>query len=331
MTWRRSAHLIALAVSILILVVLVRGLDPGRVLHVFAQAQWGWMIAAAIINLLNTAVEAVRWTLLASSAKPGVRVRSAFRALIAGILGNVVLPMKLGDGVRAYVFGKSEGLPFASAVSTVVLDRMLDLSAFLAVVALTALVYPLPHSVLRISRYVLIGLGIGLVVLLVVLRFDRRRSGEATATAGSRVTGRIGRFAAGLSALRRGGLLIPACAMALLSWGTRLMVIWTGFRAFHLSLPLADAAAVLVIVNVGIAVVATPGNVGPFELATVGALNLLSVPQEVAVSYAVALHVAEVGPPVLLGLALIWLGHLDLKRVTRNGVSRTENGGLETE
>jgi uncharacterized protein (TIRG00374 family) len=239
--------------------------------------------------------------------------------------------MKLGDGVRAYVFGKSEGLPFASAVSTVVLDRMLDLSAFLAVVALTALVYPLPHSVLRISRYVLIGLGIGLVVLLVVLRFDRRRSGEAPATAGSRVMGRIGRFAAGLSALRRGGLLIPACAMALLSWGTRLMVIWTGFRAFHLSLPLADAAAVLVIVNVGIAVVATPGNVGPFEIATVGALKLLSVPQEVAVSYAVALHVAEVGPPVLLGLALIWLGHLDLKRVTRNGVSRTENGGLETE
>ena len=142
MSWRRYAHLATVGASILILVVLVRGLDPGRALRVLARANWGWIIAAAIINLLNTAVEATRWSVLASSVKPGIRVVAAFRALIAGSLGNVVLPMKLGDGVRAFVFGESEGLPFASAVSTVVLDRMLDLSMFMVVVALTALAMP---------------------------------------------------------------------------------------------------------------------------------------------------------------------------------------------
>jgi glycosyltransferase 2 family protein len=328
MSWRRYAHLATVGASLLILVVLVRGLDPGRVLRVLARATWGWIIAAAIINLLNTVVESARWTVLASSMKPGIRIVAAFRALIAGSLGNVVLPMKLGDGVRAFVFGESEGLPFASAVSTVVLDRMLDLSMFLAVVALTALVYPLPPSVLRIARYTFIGLGIGFVIFLAMLRAERRRNGEGAPTAGSRAAARFSRFASGLSALRRGGLLVPACALALLSWATRLLVVWTALRAFHLALPLADAAAVLVIVNVGIAVVAVPGNVGPFEVAAVGALKLLSVPEEVALSSAVALHAAEIVPPVLLGLGLLWSGRLDLGRATRTGTGEPEDGKL---
>ncbi len=92
------------------------------------------------------------------------------------------------------------------------------------------------------------------------------------------------------------------------------MIIWAAFKAFNLPLPLADAAAVLVIVNVGITVVATPGNVGSFELATVGALRLLSVPEETALGFAVTLHAAEVLPPVLLGLALVWTGRIRLGR-----------------
>jgi uncharacterized protein (TIRG00374 family) len=328
MSWRRSAHLASVAASILILVVLVRGLDPGLVLHVLARAKWGWLAAAAIINLLNTAVEAARWSVLASSVKPGIRIGAAFRALIAGALGNLAMPMKLGEGVRAFVFGKSEGLPFASAVSTVVLDRVVDLSAFVAVVALTALAHPLPQAVLRITRYAFIGLGVGLVVFLVMLRVERRRSGKGLSAAGSRVATEFGRFVSGLSALRRGGLLVPACALALSSWATRLVVIWAAFRAFHLALPLADAAAVLIIINVGITVVATPGNVGPFEVAAVGALKLLSVPEEVALSCAVALHAAEVVPTALLGLALIWSGRLDLGRATRAGALEGGDGRL---
>lgn len=328
MSWRRAAHLASMAASILILVVLVRGLDPGRVLHVLARAEWGWLAVAAVINLLDIAVEAARWSFLASSVKPRTRLGPAFRALVAGALSNVVLPMKLGDGVRAFVFGESEGLPFASAVSTVVLDRMVDLSAFLAVVALTALVHPLPRSVLRITRYTFVGFGIGVVFFLVMLTVWRRRGDKGPPAAGSRVAAQFGRFTSGFSALRRGGLLVPACALALSSWATRLMVIWTGLRAFHLTLTLADAAAVLIIVNVGITVVAAPGNVGPFELAAVGALRLLSVPEEVALSSAVALHAAEVLPTALLGLALVWSGRLDLGQAARAGAVEPGDGGL---
>jgi hypothetical protein len=317
MKWRHAAHLAAIAVSVIILAVLVRDLDVRQAFHAVAHSQWGWVLAAAAINLLNTAVESVRWSIPASSVKPGLRIPSAFRALLAGTLGNIVLPMKLGDGVRAYVFADAEGIPLASAVSTVVLDRMVDICAFLIVVMLTLIVYPLPEGVLHVTRNAFAGLAAAAVLFVVVLRAGRRRGALATAGRRSRLLVQLERFAEGLSALGRGGLIVPAFALALLSWLTRLMVIWTAFRAFHLALPLADAAAVLVIVNVGIAVVAAPGNVGPFELAVVSALTLLSVPKEIALSYAVTLHVAEVLPPALLGLVLVWRGRLDLRRAER--------------
>ena len=75
-------------------------------------------------------------------------------------------------------------------------------------------------------------------------------------------------------------------------------------RAFHLQLPVSAAVGVLVMINIGIALVATPGNVGSFELTTAGALALWGVAPETGLSVAIAMHAIEVVPPVLLGLAV---------------------------
>ena len=76
--------------------------------------------------------------------------------------------------------------------------------------------------------------------------------------------------------------------------------VWTMFKAFDLSLPLAAAAVLQVAINVGIAVVGTPGNIGSFELACIGGLALYGVPGDVAFSFGAALHVTEVVPVVAL-------------------------------
>lgn len=53
--------------------------------------------------------------------------------------------------------------------------------------------------------------------------------------------------------------------------------------------------------DLGIAIVATPGNVGSFELGGAAALALWKVPSETAFSVAIATHLIEVIPPLLLG------------------------------
>jgi uncharacterized protein (TIRG00374 family) len=105
-----------------------------------------------------------------------------------------------------------------------------------------------------------------------------------------------------------------ASAWAIGSWGTRVIVVWIMFHAFGLDWPVMRAAMILLIINVSIAVVATPGNIGTFELAAAGALRLFGATPEVAMSFAVVLHVAEVAPTTLLGAIAIWKFGLTLRR-----------------
>jgi uncharacterized membrane protein YbhN (UPF0104 family) len=80
-------------------------------------------------------------------------------------------------------------------------------------------------------------------------------------------------------------------------------------QAFNLQLPLAASVTALVIVNLSIAAVAMPGNLGTFELAVAGALKLWGVSPEIGLSLGIAMHAIEVIPTVAVGgLTLAYLG-----------------------
>lgn len=313
MTSSKAGRIATLAVSVAVLAVLVWRVDPRSVARDFEGVRWGFVIATALLNLANTGIEAMRWRLLATPVAPHVRLRSTFNGLLAGTLGNVLLPFKLGDGARAYVFAEAEGVPFAAAVSTVVLDRMLDMAGFVVLVALTVPVAPLPSRVTHMLPWAVAGLG-GAIALLFVLTRGRRTRDVAAAPRTGRLRAHLDRFRAGLAALHTGRLLVPAIGVAALSWSVKTSLVWTMLQAFNLSLPLVAPAVLLVVVNLGIAVVGTPGNVGSFELATIGGLALFGVADDAAFSFGAALHVTEVLPVVVLGLVMMWTGRLSLQR-----------------
>jgi uncharacterized membrane protein YbhN (UPF0104 family) len=85
--------------------------------------------------------------------------------------------------------------------------------------------------------------------------------------------------------------------------------------SFGLALPVGAAVSVLVLVNLGIAVIATPGNLGTFELATAAALTLWGVSSETALSVGITTHVVEIVPPVLVGLVVSVRSHHDVSAI----------------
>jgi uncharacterized membrane protein YbhN (UPF0104 family) len=137
---------------------------------------------------------------------------------------------------------------------------------------------------------------------VVIGRSLRARHAAGRAPAALATT--LDRIIAGVTILGHRGRLVSAISASLVSWTTRAAILWCMLRAFHLMLPLSATVSMLVIVNLGIAVVAMPGNVGTFELAAAAALALWSVSPEMALSVGIATHVIEVAPPVLIGLAV---------------------------
>jgi uncharacterized membrane protein YbhN (UPF0104 family) len=281
----KARHVGVLAVSAGVIAVILWRVDPRLIARDFKGVHWSWVVVTALLNIVTTWLEAERWRLLAKPVAPAVRLRSTFYGLLVGTVGNVLLPFKLGDGARAYAFAEDENIPFAAAVSTVVLDRILDVATFVALAALTIPFAPLPAG----ASKAIAGFAIVVAILFALTGWGRRRW-------------------KGLSAVNTGRLLVPALGISLMSWIVRFGFVWTMFQAFDLSLPLAASAVLQVVINVGIAVVGTPGNIGSFELACMGGLALFGVPADVAFSFGAALHVTEVAPIVALGLVMMWAG-----------------------
>jgi glycosyltransferase 2 family protein len=310
-TPRRAFQAVALAAVVVTGVLLVVRLDERRIVEAFEEVSWGWVAACAAVNIANSAVEAWRWTGIASAIRPGIRVRSAFLAIVSGIAGGLLLPFKLGDGVKAYVFSRAEELTLAQAIETVVADRLVDLVAFSVMALGLWLAVPLPGTVGRVVHYTSGGLAAVLALAFGLARWRRLRD-RLQSPGRSRAAAWLGRA---LSALANYGAQLPVGRVsfaAAVSWATRAVVVWCMAQAFHLHLPPIGSLVTLVVINVGIAVTGVPANVGSFELSAVGALQLYAIAPETAVDFAIALHATELLPLLGLGALLALTGTLDV-------------------
>jgi uncharacterized membrane protein YbhN (UPF0104 family) len=246
-------------------------------------------------------IDAARLRIIVS-AVGRVTIWNALQAQLVGIVGNVLFPFKLGEAARAYVLTRRHQLPTATALTMVVLDRVMDAVVLPLFVMLTSVLLPLPATVLRFRGWMLVALS-GATVVGVVIGW-RLSERHAAGTVPGAAVSTLDRIIAGVTVLGHRRRIAATIAVSLASWIVRAAIVWSMLRAFDLALPVSAAVSVLVIVNLGIAVVATPGNVGTFELATAAALALWGVPAETALSVGIATHAVEVVPPVLIGLVV---------------------------
>ncbi|MBI2833664.1 MAG: flippase-like domain-containing protein [Acidobacteria bacterium] len=293
---RQAARLAALVIVLAGVAVVVSRLNLTAIAAAGRTASWTWIAGAALVNLASVVVDAVRWSAILSSIRR-VSIVSAVEALLLGSLGNALLPLKLGEGARAWVLAEREGLPFGAVLSTVLLDRAVDASGLAILVVITSLIAPLPLAARRFRTFALAALAS--VVLLVILA-KRWRAERVRARLRSHVT--AARVLDGLAMLGHQHRLAGVLTVAGLAWCLRAAVVWCAMRAFHLGLPLVAAATVLITVNLGIAAIAVPANIGVFEVSVAAGLALWRVSGEIALGVGIVLHAAELVPTIALAL-----------------------------
>jgi uncharacterized protein (TIRG00374 family) len=301
----RKSRLIALVVFALFLYILLTRTNPRKILDSFAQVSWGWAIGAALLNIFNTWIEAWRWKLILSSTKKEVKVSKAFAALLAGVVANIILPLKLGEGVRAYFVSRKEEIHFSSAFSAVVVDRLADIISFFILILVTAFFFPFGPQIRRMIFAALGLVAVGIASLVVIIRLNSNFSSKGKL--GRKLAEQINHFKLGLRALQDGRIMGPVAVLSALFLVIRLTTIYLMFNALHFTLPLIAVAVTLILVNLGTVATSIPANLGGFEFSILAALKIFSVNTEAAISFAITLHLIEVVPVVLLGIATIWI------------------------
>jgi uncharacterized protein (TIRG00374 family) len=306
--WKRI--LPGLLISLVALVVLFSVIDPRETLNALQQAN-GWILALGmLVSLVWLVIRARVWqTLLQGKAS----YRDVFLTLNEGYLLNNLLPFRLGEVGRAYLLGRKTKLDFWQVLPSVVLERMFDM-----IMAAALLILTLPFVAgVSWAGQAAAGTGglvaLGLLGVYLVARNQPRvtawleRLSQRWPWVQKLVGERLGTFFTGLQVLTDLRRFLRALVWILFNWIFSILLYFIFLRAFYPEASLLWGVFVLGAGSFGVAAPSSPGALGVFEAALVGALTVgLKVDPSPATAFAIALHLSNyINTGLIGGYALL--------------------------
>lgn len=304
--WLRGAF--ASAVGGVLLWFVLRETDWHHLTRSMRAVSPVWILIEAVLMLVGLWARAVRWKEILRPVR-SVTVYGAFSASAIGFMTNNVLPLKVGEVVRAFALSRREAVPLTSSVSSIVIDRILD-GTTIAAMGLAAMFFlPLPRFVQAAAGLMAVAF-LSLAPLLVWAARHRENAERIEAWLldrlpdrfRSRASGTLGRFVEGLSVLTdvRGLVRIAL-------WTAPIWILWVGYYAVGIwalgwTLPWYAAFVLVVIVAFAMALPSLPGAVGTFQVACVLGLKIFGVEKQDAITYAIVFHAIQYVVMTALGL-----------------------------
>jgi uncharacterized protein (TIRG00374 family) len=321
-------RLVEIAVSLAFLVLALQGIDLKALGAALRQANYLWLLPAIVITLAILAVKGVRWQLL-FLPEAHLPFAPVFTALCAGYLASNVLPARLGEVVRVVLLTSEEPVGVARTISTIVVERLLDILSLLIILMLLLPFITLPPAMTRAAQGLAILALAGSAVLLLLSSWKVRVLGWTRSVLHHirfldrpQVYEGIGHLIDGFATLRgRLGLLL--IGLSLLSWAGSVAVGWCVSKAFGMSVPVAGIAFALVVVALGMVVPSSPGYIGVFHYLATVALAPFGVPKNVALSYALVWHGLNYVELSVVGLIALWVHGTSLGQVMQKWRQRS--------
>lgn len=293
----------------------VRAVDPDRVRHALGAANPAWVTLALASVLAMVGAKTARWQALYPRISGRPRLRALLVALLIGMMANLLIPARVGELARIYVIERLEGQSKALSLSTILIEKWVDLVVLLLAFAGLLLFLSWPAWLAAWGRGLawLAGALTATLVSCLFLTNQMRPLVERAASLlparwGNRViaswqAAQVGLMTLG-SAPQMGALLGWTLVIWLLSAGTN----WLLLRALALPSSPLIALALLVVLQAGSALPSSPAKIGVFHYLTILGLGLFHIPQDAALAFAVWLHLIVVVLLIGLGiLCLMWV------------------------
>lgn len=300
----RTSLVVGLLV-VLVALLVWRGPEFGRVADAFRAVEWEWVAFALLLNLYSIVVRSSAWRVVITHAcaPPYPSRRTVFSAFSVGLLGNAVLPGRVGEIARVAVVTRRLRRPGAwpALVGTIFTHRLFDVVAMGGLVLYVLYTARIPDWAVPLLG-VFIGVGVGLLIAALLLA--RRHHRPFTEELGPiRRVLRTARY--GLNVLRQPVAALEALAFQLLAWAAQFFAVWAAFQAFGIDEGFAAAGLVFLIMNIVTVFPFWPGNVGLVQAAIALVLLPYGVDYAHGFAYGIGLQAIEASVGMVLGFAFL--------------------------
>jgi len=273
-----------------------RKLDFAKLGHALATADVWPLVIAALLNFVCLWGKAVCWHIMLAP-RFQVGIMRLFRYTIATFAASAIAPARAGEVLRIWTLKRRENVPAADTAAVAVAEKLLDGITMLILVA------PVPWLIPRLPAWVggsiamCAGIAVGVFIGLYIA------VGRVGVDASAHKTW-LRRFIAGMHVLRSPKRLFAAIAVLTLVWIADLGEVMLVLDAVGIHLSIAAGLLILFTLNLAITIPSTPAQVGALEVGALAALEVLHVPAEPAVAFALLYHALQVVPLIGVGLAL---------------------------
>lgn len=305
---RAISIILALSVTILALVYALWDVDFEQLSMLLAKGNYLAVFPFGIFLVLFFMFTGMRWKLILYPLGD-YSLKDVTPAMMIGFGGNNVLPAHLGELVRTAVFARQFQKSRSGVLSTLVLERLLDVFAIMffysaAVVAIS----PFPESIRlgsNVAATAMVCVVVGIVFLLrypvAILAKWERWMAWLPAMIHRRGTAMLKEAIAGLASLKSISLLLRMLSLSLLKWMAGGGMVWVSLWMYDAVIPFTTSMIVVAISALAVTLPAAPGYFGSVQAAFVFALTPFGIAPEQAVAASLFYLVAQWLPVTITG------------------------------
>jgi len=288
--------------------------------------EWWYLLPSVLLFTSSFIFRALRWKYLLEPVKE-ISFPPLFSAVMIGYMGNNVLPVRLGEFLRAYVIGRSTDISKSAGFATIVVERLTDMIGLLIFLFIAILGASIPR---RYSTIVLIvGLVAGILLLLfLALTFYEERTNRFLGKLfrffpnilAEKLTNITQSFVQGLRGLKQTQNYLRILFHTLMIWTVYAGSAYYLIQAFNFDVQyqMGFIAGIVLFIfgTIGVMVPSSPGYIGTFHYAIIQGLALYGVPDEPALGFAIIMHLSNYIPITSLGIFFFLREGFRFKEVT---------------
>jgi uncharacterized protein (TIRG00374 family) len=322
---------LGLVISLACLWLAMHDVRPAEVWEALSQANYAGFAVLIVLTLLGFWIRAFRWRWLLGETTP-VTIGQLYSATMIGFMANNLLPLRLGEFVRAWALGRSARLSKTTVFATVVVERVVDMITLIVIFGIAMWVKPIGESTAagRLVRRGATAMVVGAAALTLFAIFLERRPQRMQTVLSwltrplperlrRRVVAMLGHFVDGLALFRDTPRLLWVFFLSFLMFGVFALCLTACLWAFQIPSAWYAGLVMLVITAIGIMVPAAPGYIGTLHVACKVGLALFQVGPERSVPFAWFFWAGQWIPVTLVGLIYLRREGLSLRTLGRAG------------
>ncbi len=319
--------------------------DFDEVIDVLASANYLYAIPSLGFYTLALWFRTGRWRYLLKPINNGEYARPLFPVVVVGYMANNLIPLRIGELMRAYYLTLREGISTLAGFGTVALERAADVIALLFLVAVAAVIgaigfqdtitgvaesVPGGVPVLTIGALLpFVGVFSAVAFILVVspekIRgIMERMLGMLSDTLRTKIIDLTMNLIEGLIVIPTWRGLLKVILLSLPVWIAEIAMYYTIALGFDIrpafGTQIEFAAAIVAFgaaANLAGILPSTAGSLGPFELLGATALTTLGVDGDIAAAYALTVHVVLWAPVTIAGALILVADRTSMAQLAR--------------